>query len=140
MANAITTHTIMNGTRNLILQYNLVADGTGDEANTKIFTLTDYTGEDQKEPNNFKVKKLTSSGGIGTSIELLFGSTSENNRLFYQSPADANSAEMEWPGGMTTLVADTDGTIRLNTNGFGTADDQIQFTLWIQKKHQNAQS
>jgi len=133
MANAITAHTIANGPRNLILQYNIVADGSGDESNLKLLDVTDYTGADQNASDDFKVIKVSGRNGVGTSFQLLFGSAGENNRLFFESTTD-DSFDESWTGGLSTLVSDTDMSVRLTTSGFDASGDTITLKIHLQKK------
>ena len=136
MANAITAHTIINGSRNLIIQYNLVADGSGNFSDYKLLDLTDYTGADQKQPNNFKVMKISGSNGVGTTFQLKFGNTAGPNRLFFESTRD-NEFYEEWAdGGLSSLLANPDLTIRMTTTGFDTSADNISLTIWLKKKTQ----
>ena len=134
--NAITGHTIVNGTRNLILQFNIVADGTGDYSDFPLINVLDYTGDDVRQPNNFKVMKVSGRNGTGTSFQLKFGETSNNHRLFFESVQDQNFHE-EWPGGLSTLLANPDMTVRISTIGFDTANDALTILVWIKKKVQN---
>lgn len=133
MANAITAHTVENGPRNLILQYNIVADGTGDYSNYKLLDVTDYTGEDQLQPDDFKVCCVSGRNGVGTSFQLHFGSESESNRLFFESTTDDSFHEM-WQGGLTSLVPDTDMSVRLTTSGFDASGDTITLQIHVKKK------
>ena len=73
MANDITAHTMIEGSRNLVIQYNIVADGTGNYSDYELLDVTDYTGADQKQPNNYKVVKVSGRNGVGTTFTLKFG-------------------------------------------------------------------
>jgi len=136
MANAITAHTIVNGSRNLIVQYNIVADGSGNFSDFSLLNVTDYTGDDRVQPNNFKVKKVSGRNGVGTSFQLKFGSSANNHRLFFESTSDDEFSQ-EWTGGLTTGVVDTDMTVRITTTGFDASADAISLVVWAQKKTQN---
>ena len=135
MATDVTTHTVVNGPRNLILSINAVSDGTGDWSNYELINVTDYTGEDQRQPNNFKVKSISGRNGSGTSFQLRFGSEGGNHRLFFESTSDDAFYE-EWEGGLSTLLVDPNMTIRITTNGFETSGDTISIVIWLQKKTQ----
>ena len=140
MTNAITAHSIVNGSRNLIVQFNLVADGSGDYSDFKLLDLADYTGGDAKQPNNFKVVKVSGRNGVGTTFQLSFGNTSGSNRLFFESTRD-NEFYEEWEdGGLSTLLASPDMTIRMTTAGFDTSADTISLTIWLKKKTQLSRS
>ena len=136
MANAITAHTIMNGSRNLIVQFNIVADGSGNYSDFELLDVTDYTGGDQVQPNNFKVMKVNGSNGVGTSFKLKFGNTAGTHKLFFESTAD-NEFYEEWEqGGLSPTLADPDMTIRMTTLGFDASADTISLTIWLKKKTQ----
>ena len=136
MANSITAHTILNGTRNLILQFNIVADGTGEYSDFELLNLTDYTADDTRQPNNFKVVKVSGRNGVGTTFQLKFGDTLNNHKLFFESTRD-NEFYEEWEeGGLSPLLATLDMTIRINTTGFDAADDTISLVIWLKKKTQ----
>ena len=140
MSNNITAHTIVNGSRNLILQYNIVADGSGEFSDYTLLDVTDYTGDDAKQPNNFKVMKVTGSNGVGTTFQLKFGDTGGSHRLFFESTSD-NEFYEEWDqGGLSTLLANPDMTVRITTTGFDANNDNISLTIWLKKKAQNPSS
>ena len=136
MGNVITAHTIQNGTRNLIVQFNIVADGTGDYDDFELLQVTDYTNEGQQDPNNFKIIKVLGRNGSGTTFQLKFGESNGDHKLFFESTRD-NEYYEEWSeGGLSTLLASPDLTIRISTAGFDAADDTISVTIWLQKKTQ----
>ena len=135
MVNAITAHTIVNGTRNLILSFNIIADGSGNYVDFPLVNVLDFTGADQRQPNNFKVMKVCGRNGMGTKFQLKFGDTSNNHRLFFESIPE-REFDQHWMGGLSTLLSNPDMTVRINTTGFDVADDTISLTLWIKKKRQ----
>ncbi len=136
MANAITAHTIVNGSRNLIIQYNLVADATGEYSAFKLLDVTDYTGADARQPNNFKVMKVAGRNSVGVTFQLLFGDEGGDHRLFFESTAD-DEFYQEWDqGGLSTLLANPDMAIRITTIGFTAAADTISLVVWLKKKVQ----
>ena len=128
----ITAHTLANGPRNLIIQYNLVSGGA-DYTNYELLNVTDYTGEDQVQPTDFKVTKVCGNVGVGTSFQLKFGSVNNNHRQFFETPTD-NEFEECWPGGVSTELDDRDMTIRLSTSGFDAANDHIHLIIHAKKK------
>jgi len=136
MANTITAHTIVNGTRNLILQFNIVADGSGNYSDFALLDVTDYTGDDARQPNNYKVMKVAGRNGVGTSFKLKFGDSGGSHKLFFESIAD-NEFYEEWEdGGLSPLLANPDMTVRLTTTGFDATDDTISLIIWLKKKVQ----
>jgi hypothetical protein len=136
--NEITAHTIVNGTRNLILQFNIVADGTGNYSDFELLKVTDYTNESQPDPNNYKVIKVAGRNGVGTTFQLKFGDTGGSHKLFFESTRD-NEFYEEWDeGGLSTLLASPDMTIRITTLGFDISADTISLIIWLKKKTQLA--
>lgn len=135
MANQITAHTILNGSRNLILQFNIVADGSGDYSDFPLLNVLDYTGDDAKQPNNFKVMKVSGRNGTGTTFKLKFGEVTDNHRLFFETIQD-QEFDQHWVGGLSTLLANPDMTVRITTNGFGDDGDNLSVVLWLKKKVQ----
>ena len=137
MAHKITAHTIVNGSRNLIVQFNIESDGaSGQYSDYTLLDITDYTGDDQTQPNNYKVVKVTGRNGVGTSFQLKFGDTGGEHKLFFESTAD-NEYYEEWEdGGLSPLLANPDMTIRITTLGFDVAADTISVTIWLKKKTQ----
>ena len=134
MSNAITAHTINNGVRNLILQFNIVADGSGDYSDFELLNVLDYLGSGHRDvPNDFKVLGLSGRNGVGTSLQLKFGSAANNHRLFFESVADESFHE-SWSGGLTTGVTDADMTVRITTLGFDASADTITLQIHLQKK------
>ena len=139
MANAITAHTINNGARNLIIQYNLVADGSGNYSDFTLLDLNEYLEEPRLEvPTDFKVMALSDRNGVGTTFKLFFGSGA--SRLFFESIPDRDFNE-DWTreGGLITGVANTDLTVRMSTIGFDANLDTISLKLSIKKKFGNPQ-
>ncbi len=138
MSNNITAHTILNGPRNLILQFNLLADGTGEYSDFELLNVTDYTSEGQLDPNNYKVVKVAGRNGVGTTFQLKFGNTAGEHKLFFESVRDSEFYE-EWEdGGLSPLLANPDMTIRITTTGFDTSADTISLIIWLKKKTQLA--
>ena len=142
MAHTITGHTIVNGSRNLIVQFNIQSDGaSGQYADYKLLDITDYTGADQRQPNNYKIMKVTGATSVGAGIELKFGNTGGDHKTFFLSPintADGWSFCEEYKdGGLSPLLANPDMSIRLTSLGLDASGDWITITLWIKKKIQN---
>ena len=137
MAHSITGHTIMNGPRNLILQFNIVSDGSSEYSNFELLNINDYIGDDPRKANSYKIIKVMGRNGVGTTFQLKFGDTANNHKLFFESTAD-NEYYEEWDqGGLSPLLVSPDMTIRMTTLGFTEAAvDTISVTIWIKKKTQ----
>ena len=145
MAHEITAHTIVNGSRNLIVQYNIQSDGaSGQYADYTLLDLDDYTGDDaEPRANNFAVKKIAGATSVGAGIELKFGDTFDSHRTFFLSPintADGWSFEEEYEGNLAQGLANPDNTIRVTSLGLDASGDWISVTLWLKKKFSIAQS
>lgn len=139
MANTVTAHTLNSGERNLVLQFNIVADGSGEYSDYKLLDLNDYgPPSGVKDWNDLKVMKLCYSTGDGVSFQLKFGSSVDDHRLFYFSP-ELESGEKDWTsvGGISSLLNSFDDTIRMTTLGFDAASDELSVTLWMKKKMSN---
>ncbi len=141
MANSITGHTIENGTRNLILQFNMVGDGSGELSDYTLIDLNNYLEEPGlRVPSDFKIQKVSGRASIACSFKLFFGSNSTSNRLFFEGPLSADTEgdfAQDWSdvGGLISGQADTDLTVRITTAGFGAADDSLSLLIEIKKKY-----
>ncbi len=138
MAHTITGHTIVNGSRNLIVQFNIQSDGaSGQYADFELLDLNDYTGEDSRVSNDLAVKKVTFSGSVAAAAELKFGSDGNDHKTFFLSPINTTQGsdiEQEWEGGLSTLLANPDLTIRITSLGLDASGDWITIVLWLKKK------
>ena len=139
MAHTITGHTIINGARNLVLQFNIQSDAaSGQYADYELFNLDDYTGADARVSNDFTVKKLSVQTSVGAGVELKFGATGGDHKTFYLTPintADGSDTFREYDeGGLSSLLANPDRTIRVTSLGLDASGDWISVTLWIKKK------
>ena len=141
MANAITAHTILNGTRNLVLQFNMVGDGSGELSDYTLIDLNNYLEEPGlRVPSDFKVMKVSGWASIACSFKLFFGATATANRLFFEGPLATDIGGVlaqDWSdiGGLITGQADTDLTVRITTSGFNAADDSLSLSIWLKKKY-----
>ena len=144
MAHAITGHTILNGSRNLIVQFNIKSDGaSGQYANFELLDLADYTGEDGKASNDFSVKKIFVNTSVGAGVELKFGDVGGDHKTFFLSPINtANGFEYftEYPGGLPQLLANPENKIRLTSLGLDAAGDWITIVLWLKKRYSSTGS
>jgi len=142
MAHAITGHTILNGSRNLIVQFNIQSDGaSGQYADFELLDLDDYTGLDARKANDYSIKKISGASSVGAGIELKLGSQGGDHKTFFISPinsADGWGFEEEWPGGLAPLLSNPDKTIRVTSLGLDASGDWITITLWLKKKYSTA--
>jgi len=140
MAHTITGHTILNGSRNLVVQFNIQSDGvSGQYADFSLLDIDDYTGEDSPpKANDYAVKKISGSTSVGAGIELKFGDSMSNHKTFFLSPintSQGSSFEEEWVGGLSNLLPGQDGTIRITSLGLDASGDWISVVLWLKKKY-----
>ena len=141
MPNAITAHTIVNGTRNLILQFNMVGDGSGELSDYTLIDLNNYLEEPGlRVPSDFKIQKVSGRASIAVSFKLFFGASAGANRLFFEGPLSADTEgdfTQDWSnvGGLISGQADTDLTIRITTSGFNAANDSLSLSIWLKKKY-----
>ena len=151
MANAITAHTIENGARKLILQFNAVADGSGELTDYTLIDLNDYVGDGAqaygnfKVPTDFAVMKVSGNASLAVSFKLFFGAQAGTNRLFFENPLTTDVAapfENDWSdiGGLATGQPNTDLTVRITTSGFGSNNDMFFLVVWIKKKYKVSSS
>jgi len=144
MSHTITGHTILNGSRNLIVQFNIQSDGaSGQYADFDLLALDDYTGNDSPKANDFSVKKISGATSIGAGIELKFGDIGGGHKTFFLSPintADGWSFEEEWPGNLPQLLANPENKIRVTSLGLDASGDWITIVLWLKKKYKIAGS
>ena len=64
-----------------------------------------------------------------------FGEVTDSHRLFFESIQD-QEFDQHWMGGLSTLLANPDMTVRITTIGFDAANDTISVVLWLKKKVQ----
>lgn len=142
MANAITAHTLEHGERNLIVQFNIVADGTGNYSDYTLLDLNNYTPPDgKKDWTDLKVMKVTYTVGDGVSYQLKFGSSVNDHKLFFFTPELENGCkDWTYTGGISSKLNTFDGTIRISTSGFDADADELSMTLCMKKKYKNAAS
>ena len=132
--NTISAQTLHNGSRSVVVQYNISADGSGDYSDYPLFDLSDYTGEDyHKTPNSIAVRSVSGTSPSGATYNLKFGSISGNHELFYTSTIN-NDAQTVWGGGHPNLVQDTDNKILISTTDFDSSGLEMTVVLEIKKK------
>ena len=145
MAHTITGHTILNGSRNLIVQFNIQSDGaSGQYADFSLLDINDYTGDDAPpRANDFAIKKVSGASSVGAAVELKFGNASGDHKTFFLSPintADGWNFDNEWFGGLAPLLANPDGTIRVTSLGIDASGDWVTIVLWLKKKYSSDRS
>lgn len=135
MANTLTYHTIINGSRNLVLHISMLADGSGNLSNYPLINVSDYINEGERIANSYSVMKIAGRTSVGATLQLKFGSTVGNHVKFFESTAE-NEFCAEWPS-LTPTHPDKDMIIRATTVGFDAAADAIDLTIWLKKKIKN---
>jgi hypothetical protein len=112
MADAVTSKTIFNGTKKLIMHFTNKSDGTGESSVVKVDKST-FTGPNGAEPSSIVIDKIEGvvNGGI---------LTIQANHTATLTLAQLN------PGGRVCLDFSTSGGLQTSGSG-GTGD--IEFTL-----------
>lgn len=126
MANAITRRAILNGSRNYIVVFNIVLDGSTAETGTRVNVTTGDMGTDNK------VVKLVAD--MPTNCNLLWDATTD---VVFQAIEANTHTEINYrPQGGIVNNAGTGktGDILLTTIGNGTAGQAGTLTVWVQKK------
>ena len=145
MSHTITGHTILNGSRNLIVQFNIQSDGaSGQYSDFELLDLDDYTGNDSPpKANSYSIKKISGASSVGAGVELKFGDQAESHKTFFLSPintTDGWNFTEEWFGGLAPLLANSDRTIRLTSLGLDASGDWITIVIWLKKKYSSPSS
>ena len=144
MAHTITGHTLVNGSRNLILQFNIQSDGaSGQYADYELIDLADYTGYDARVTNDIAVNKLSVNTSVGAGVELKFGDVGGDHKTFFLSPintADGSDSFIEYDGGLPQLLTNPENKIRITSLGLDASGDWITIVIWLKKKYSSARS
>lgn len=131
MANTITTTTLLDGPRNLVLLVNLASDGaTGDETNAVLVDRSAFAPATGTDLAVEKIEGLLS----GFTAALSFDATAD--LVFARLPnGDWFSHDWtEWGGVSSNKAgAGANGDILISTDGFDEATDNATFILHLRK-------
>ena len=117
MANTITSQTLLDGPRNLVVKVKITGDGSGEESDTDLVDISDFTGP----PGEVSIEKIKSSL-VGFSTKLSWNATTNVDAL--DLPVGENHMDFTPYGGLTNNAGTgVNGDILFSTVGLGAADD-----------------
>lgn len=129
MADTVSTNTIFNGQRKLIIQLNSVSDGTGESAVVKVDKST-LIGLDGAEPSKLVVESIDWMVD-GMTVELFFDRTSD---VKIATLVGSGYTDYMCPGpGLQDTGTGGTGDIILTTTG-ASAGDSYKILLVLRKK------
>ena len=127
MPNAITTQTLVDGERNVVIKINVVGDGSGEESETVLFDVSALSGA----PATVKVIGIRANL-TGFSIGLLWVATTDVE--FWSIPAGEDTRQdfRKFGGLINNAGTGVTGDISFDTVGLGSGDEGT-FILEMQK-------
>lgn len=127
MANSITTQTLQDGPKNLIVHLHIDGDGSGEETDTVIVDASTYS------PAFTKASLLRVWGSLnGFNAHLSWDATT-NTDLLAVPDYEFNADFFSFAGIVNDAGAGRTGDILLTTVGLG-ASDHGAIILWLKKK------
>lgn len=136
MANTITEHVFIDGPRNLVVQYGMFADGSGNYSKFPFFDIVNYAPmANNATPDRLRIQKISSHTGAGTSGQLFIkGSAGTYESIHYLPTNEMAKEDYSGEGGLSTgAIANWDGKIYIDTQGFDAANDYIELVIWAKK-------
>ncbi len=130
MADTVTSKTIFNGPRKLIMQFTNLSDGTG-ESNVVKVDKSAYTGMNGLEPSSLVIEKIEGEA-VGMEVAISVDHTSDEvvARL---GGLGRFCIDYRPVGGLQTTGSGDTGDILFTTNGHA-AGDSYNIVLHIRKK------
>lgn len=128
MADAVTTTTLFNGTKRLVVKITNLSDGTGESAVVKV-DKSAFTGPNGLEPSKFAVDKIVYNVA-GMAVRLYFDRTTDTNIGVLQGTGYLDFKKL---GGLVDKGTGDTGDIVLTTTGH-TAADSYDITIYLRKK------
>lgn len=135
MSNTVHANTIINGSRNLVLHFSMIADGSGNFTNYPLIDITDYTNEGENTPNSYSVMKVAGRNNVGTTLALKFGSSVDDHVTFFQTFQEGEFSQ-QWPS-IVPKNPDQNMQVIISTLGFDASGDTIDLTIWLKKRIKN---
>lgn len=128
MADAVTTKTVFNGTKKLVIHLTNISDGTGESDVVKVDKST-FTGPDGTEPTNLIVEKIEYDVS-SMRVALEWDHTTDEVIAVLQG-----QGTLDWTrsGGLKDTGSGETGDILLTTTGHA-AGDGYDITLYLRKK------
>lgn len=132
MADTLSTTTLYNGPKRLVVQAELYSDGTG-STDAVVVDKSAFTGPDGTEPGRFVIEKIEySSDGMQVLLEFEHTANDEICLLAGQGCFDFSQSD-KFQGFIDPASAGGTGDIIATTVGH-TAGDKASFTLYLRKK------
>ena len=121
MADAVTSQTIQDGERNLVMKFTNVSDGTGESAVKKVDVSALATNSKGQTCTKVKIQRIYWAT-VGMSVKLDFDATS--NVLLIGLPADSTGDEYydSFTGIPNNAGSGVTGDIDLTTTGHSSGD------------------
>ena len=127
MANVITSQTIVDGSRNVVIKWHVAADGTGEETDTAVIDVSALT----PAATQLKLMELEATL-VGCSAVLEWDATTDQPVV--SLPEGENVFYYRDIGGLPDpLATGTTGDLTITTVGLG-ANDSITLVMNCQKK------
>ena len=124
MADAVTSQTIQDGERNLVMKFTNVSDGTGESAVKKVDVAALATNSKGQTCTKVKIQRIYWAT-VGMSVKLDFDATS--NVLLIGLPADSTGDEYydSFTGIPNNAGSGVTGDIDLTTTGHSSGDSYM---------------
>jgi hypothetical protein len=124
MADAVTSQTIQDGERNLVMKFTNVSDGTGESAVKKVDVSALATNSKGQTCTKVKIQRIYWAT-VGMSVKLDFDATS--NVLLIGLPADSTGDEYydSFTGIPNNAGSGVTGDIDLTTTGHSSGDSYM---------------
>ena len=121
MADTVTTQTIMDGERNLIMKFTNVSDGTGESAVAKVDVSALSSNSDGKACSEVRIMRV-SHAIVGMSVQLFFDATTN---VLLMELAESSNGHMEFKefGGIPNNAGSgKTGDVLFTTKGHSSGD------------------
>ena len=128
MADAVTTTTVFNGSRKLVVHLTNVSDGTGESGVVKVDKST-FTGPNGLEPTNFVLERVVYDVS-SMRVLLTLDRTTDQTLVVLQGQGEINFTDS---GGLLKAAAGDTGDILLTTANHASGDG-YDITLYLRKK------
>lgn len=127
MADTVSTTTLFNGSRRLIVKLTNLSDGTGESNVVKVDKST-FTGPRGGEPSYFSIEKVKYDV-LGMRVKISIDHTTDETTLVLQGFGEMDFRDV---GGLTFKGAGDTGDILLTTSGQASGDG-YDITLYLRK-------
>jgi len=121
MADTVTTQTIMDGERNLIMKFTNVSDGTGESAVAKVDVSALSSNSDGKACSEVRIMRI-SHAIVGMSVQIFFDATTN---VLLMELAESSNGHMEFKefGGIPNNAGSgKTGDVLFTTKGHSSGD------------------